>query len=117
MNRTDDASKFLCDVKTGAHWPLQEELGGKSAFCPSGIRCRGGVNFALGFMWNAGTCRFNVKGETQAGNPCKSLSTDVKHRGGTIRSSDESSVMGVERRGRVVQYCFRSQLHFAGGAQ
>ena len=62
----------------------------------SGIRCLGGVNFAQGFMWNAGTSRFNAKGEVQVGNPHKSESTDVKNWGGTTRSSDEASVMEVE---------------------
>jgi hypothetical protein len=31
-------------------------------------------------------------------------STDAGHRGGTIRSSEEGSVMGPERRGRVIQF-------------
>lgn len=33
----------------------------------------------------------------------KDLSTDAEHRGGAIRSSDEGSVMGLERRDCVVQ--------------
>jgi hypothetical protein len=32
----------------------------------------------------------------------KDLSTDAEHRGGATRSSDEGSVMGLERRGCVV---------------
>jgi len=31
-------------------------------------------------------------------------STDAEHRGGTVRSSDEASVMGVERRGCVIWF-------------
>jgi RNA-directed DNA polymerase len=34
--------------------------------------------------------------------PHKSESIDAKHRGGVIRSSDEVSVMGMERRGYIV---------------
>jgi len=30
--------------------------------------------------------------------------TDAEHRGGTARSSDEASVMEVERRGCVIQF-------------
>ena len=33
----------------------------------------------------------------------KDLSTDARHRGGLVRSSDEASVMDVERRGQIVQ--------------
>jgi hypothetical protein len=41
-----------------------------------------------------------VKGAGQAGGPCKS--TKAEHRGGAARSSEEGSVMGLER--RVVQW-------------
>ena len=69
------------------------------------------MTFTQAFVWNAGTCRFNVKGEVQVRDPHKNESTDVKNRGGTTRSSDEASVMGVERRGRVVQFvCWINHL-------
>ncbi|WP_112109558.1 hypothetical protein, partial [Mesotoga sp. Brook.08.YT.4.2.5.4.] len=32
-------------------------------------------------------------------------STDARFRGGTVRSSDEAPVMGVERRDCVIQFC------------
>jgi len=64
-----------------------------------------GVNFTWAFVWNVGTCRFSVKGETQMGNPHESESTDLKNGDGTTRSSDEAAVMEVERRGRVVWCC------------
>lgn len=35
--------------------------------------------------------------------PHKDLSTDAEHRGGATCSSDEGSVMDVERRGCIVQ--------------
>ena len=60
-------------------------------------------------MWNTGTCRFNIKGKIQMGDPHENESTDVKNRDGTTRISDEASVMEVERRGRVVQYCLLDQ--------
>jgi RNA-directed DNA polymerase len=35
--------------------------------------------------------------------PHKCQSTDAEHRGGATRSSDEDPVMGLERRGSIVQ--------------
>jgi len=52
----------------------------------------------LVFVWNVGTCRSNAKGEIQVETP-QDESTDAEHRGGLPRSSDEASVMEVERRG------------------
>ena len=66
-------------------------------------------------MWNAGTCRFSAKGEVQMGNPHENESTNMKNRGGMTRSSDESSVMEVERRGRVVWCCSWDQPLLVGG--
>ena len=47
---------------------------------------------------NVRTCRSDVKGAGQAGGPRKTLSTEAEHRGGVARSSEEGSVMGLERR-------------------
>ena len=57
---------------------------------------------------NVGTCRPDAKGEAQANSLCESQSTDAGHRGGGARSRDEGSVMGLDRRGVVVQQCYRS---------
>ncbi len=54
-------------------------------------------------MWNAGTCRPDAKGEIQIGGPYEDESTDAGHRGGATRSSGEGPVMGLERRGCIVQ--------------
>ncbi|TDB45333.1 hypothetical protein C5468_21390 [Photorhabdus luminescens subsp. mexicana] len=35
--------------------------------------------------------------------PRKDLSTDARHRGGAVRSSEKDPVMGLERRGCIVQ--------------
>ena len=48
------------------------------------------------------TCRSDVKGEAQVEAP-RGESTKAEHRGGSARSSDEVSVMEMERRGRHVQ--------------
>jgi hypothetical protein len=58
------------------------------------------------WVWNAGTCRADAKGEAQAGSPRKRLGTDAGHRGGVARSRGESSVMEPDRRGVVVR-CYR----------
>lgn len=42
-------------------------------------------------------------GRSPSGRNRKGESTDARHRGGPARSSDEGSVMGLERRGRAVQ--------------
>lgn len=49
-------------------------------------------------MWNMGTCRLNVNGEIQVLQH-KNESTDVRHRGGSARSSGEETVMVLEQRG------------------
>ena len=94
------------DVKTGGVSLPRDQSGRRTADCPDGIRHEGGVNLVQALVWNMGTCRLDVKGEVQVGSPHKNQSTDARHRGGAARSSDESSVMGLERRGGVIQSCF-----------
>jgi len=72
--------------------------GGALESGPSGIRLGGGVNPDQALLWNAGTCRFAVKGEAQAGDPRKSKSTDVGHRDGAVHSREEGSVTELDRR-------------------
>jgi hypothetical protein len=47
--------------------------------------------------------RLTGYGRIPSGRNRKDKSTDAGHRGGSARSSDEGSVMGLERRGRAVQ--------------
>ena len=56
------------------------------------------MNSEQALVRNMRTCRPDVKGEADVENP-QSKSTDAGHRGGSARSSDEISVMGMERRG------------------
>ena len=52
-----------------------------------GVRCRGCMILIQAFMWNVGTCWFNVKGR---GSECyRTANTNVNQRGGVIRSSEE----------------------------
>ena len=60
------------------------------------------MNLSLALVWNVGTCRPGVKGETQVGGPHESESTDTGHGGGLTRSSLEVSVMEMERRGWII---------------
>ena len=53
-------------------------------------------------VWNVGTCRPDVKGETQVRGPHEGESTDAGHRGGPTRISVEVSVMEMERRGWII---------------
>lgn len=57
----------------------------KPVYGLSGVRRRGCMNLIQAFVWNVGTCWFN-------------LNIKVIQRGGAIRSSDEAAVMAVERR-------------------
>ena len=66
---------------------------------PSGTRLGGGVNPDQALLRNAGTCRHDAKGETQAASRRKGLSTEAWHRGGDVRSRKEGPVMGLDRRG------------------
>ena len=61
------------------------------------------MNLDQALVWNVGTCRPDAKGETQVGSTHEGESTDAGHRGGPTRTSDEVSVMGMERRGYIVQ--------------
>ena len=76
---------------------------GEPADCPSGVRHKSGVTLIQALVWNVGTCRPDGKGETQMRRPHKGESTDAGHRGGAVRSREEGSVMGLDRRDCVVQ--------------
>ena len=53
-------------------------------------------------MRNMGTCRPDAKGSPKREGPARGRGTKAGHRGGVTRSSEESSVMGRERRGDVI---------------
>jgi hypothetical protein len=95
--------KVQDDVETGGNSLTRDEPGGRPDYCPGGIRHEGGVTLNQAAVWNAGTCRPDVKGETQMGGPHEGENTEAGHRGGAIRSSVEGPVMGLERRDCIVQ--------------
>src|SRR5260221_12987758 len=73
--------------------------------CPSGIRHVDGAKLNQALVWNVRTCRSDAKGEVSSGSNCEAESTDAPERGGLPRSSDEASVMLVERRGQAIAIC------------
>src|SRR5262247_4789104 len=76
---------------------------GKPEGRSSGIRHVGGAKLNLALVRNVRTCRTDAKGEVSSGQNREDESTDAEHRGGVARSRDEGSVMGLDRRGCVVQ--------------
>ena len=80
------------------------------AYCSIDVRHEGGVTLTQALVRNVGTCRPVAKGEAQADSLRKSESTDAGHRGGVVRSRAEGSVMGLDRRGVVVQLCSAGNL-------
>jgi hypothetical protein len=76
---------------------------GEPADCPTGVRHEGGVTLRQASIRNTGTCHPDVKGETQAVSRREGLSTDAGYRGGDACSRDEGPVMGLDRRGVVIQ--------------
>ena len=72
------------------------------------------MNLNQALVWNMGTCRPDVKGETQVRGPHKGESTDAGHRDGLTRSSVEVSVMEMERRGWIIWPCFFGQPEMGG---
>jgi hypothetical protein len=78
------------------------------------------VSLVRALVRNVGTCRpAPAGGQWRQHRPAvaggrespkrlirEGLRTDAGHRGGPDRSSDEGSVMGLERRGRVILACW-----------
>lgn len=91
------------DVETegGGHFGISE--GGVLKTGPCGVRLEGGVTLDQALSRNVGTCRFDAKGASRAGDPRQALSTDAKHRGRAVRSREEGVVMMLDRRGCGVQ--------------
>ncbi len=89
------------DIKTRGRKYLWEEPIGNPAYWVGGVRRRGGVISIRARLWNCGNSERDAKGDGQA-KQSKALSTDARTEDGPTRSSVEASVMGAERRGRVV---------------
>ena len=57
------------EVKTELLYRVQDRVWERPAYCPSGLRCKGGVTLIQAFAWDLGTCRFDDKGEAQVEDP------------------------------------------------
>jgi hypothetical protein len=89
----------------------------------------GGASVIWALVRNSGTCRPDEMTGQWSGlglrlvvwseNPkqriCEGESSDAGHRGGPSRSSGEGSVIGLERRGRVVLAGFQINRGDVGG--
>jgi len=56
-----------------------------------------------GFSSEQENLSLRCEGKTSSSGHCKGESTDARHGGGTLRSSDEVPVMGMERRERIIR--------------
>lgn len=86
----DDVSKADRRCRNYANRRAWDKTGGQSGYWPVGIRHIDGMNMTWALVRNMGTCRCDVKGETQVSDPHQCESTDAQHRGGRLRSSDEA---------------------------
>lgn len=103
VNRRCRAETYSDGVETGMEWLARDKGRGEPAECSTGARHKGGVTLVQASVRNGGTCRPDAKGEAQADSLRKGQSTDAGHRGGDVRSRAEGPVMGLDRRGVVVQ--------------
>ena len=89
------------DVKTGRQSLAREQFWGYplTARAASGVKVAS-VRFRL--VQATGEPVASMLREPSKWKPHKDLSTDARHRGGPTRSSEEGSVMGLERRGWIV---------------
>ena len=94
LNRRRNRDLDFCPASKG--WAMPADG-------PTGVRHEGGVTSRQASVRNAGTCRSDAKGETQAVSSREGLSTDAGHRGGDARSRVDGPVMGSDRRGVVIQ--------------
>jgi hypothetical protein len=72
------------------------------AYWPCDVRHRGSASSVRAPTLNCGNLRSRCEGKGTSAKR-EAESTDARSRGGATRSSDEVSVMGMERRGRVIR--------------
>ena len=98
----DDASlaRNYCQNRSRMDTPGQ--VWRQPAYCPDGSRCIGGMSYKQALVWNMGTCSAMQREKTSSRCAVR-MNTDVLVRGGVARSSVEVPVMGMERRGDVIE--------------
>ena len=93
-NESDDVKSVLCKryaISPAGVWGLA----GRHPVCRQHER-------NAGFGMERGNLSSRCEGSGVKQRHCERLSTDARHRGRWLRSSDEAPVIGVERRGPVV---------------
>jgi len=90
------------DVKTRGQSLFWDQFGENLFIAQAASGGRDGVNSIQALVWNVGTC-VSMRREQLKRTTRESLSTEAGHRGGVACSSDEDSVMGLERRRDTVQ--------------
>jgi hypothetical protein len=95
-------------------WLTWDESGRYPVYWPDGDRYIAGRNLAQASLWNLGTCTLMLR-ENSKWWTHKDESIDAMYRGGTIRSSDEVPVMGMERRDCIIRFWTAVNLGNKGG--
>jgi hypothetical protein len=88
-------SKLRSDVASGSVWR-------KPVYWPDDVRHRGGVILVWALALNCGNLRWRCKGKGTS-KKSEAENTKAPSRDGAICSSEESLVMRLERRDRVIQ--------------
>ena len=88
-------SKPGLDVIPGSAWRAP-------VYWPCGVRHRGSASSVQALALNCGNLRTRWQGKSTS-IICEADSTDARSRDGAIRSSDEVTVMVMERRDRVIE--------------
>lgn len=100
MNESESLMTYrnkLGVVKTRKDHIFWDESAGSLNCCAGDNRYEGGMISIQALTWNVGTCRCNDKGKSQMDKTIR-MNTNVQHRGGIFRSSDEVFVTNMERR-------------------
>jgi hypothetical protein len=58
-------------IETGLRYQVRDRVWGKPFYCPDGGWQKGGASLVQAYMWNVGTWRSDVKGETQEEEPAR----------------------------------------------
>jgi hypothetical protein len=99
---SDDASLERKRCQNRGRLDTPGQVWRQPAYCPDGSRCIGGMSYKQALVWNMGTCSAMQREKTSSRLAVR-MNTDVLGRGGVARSSFEGSVMGLERRGNVIE--------------
>jgi hypothetical protein len=101
---TDEVSKHPKKTSKLGAYLTPGQAQGEPAYCLGGVRHRGGVTLVQALGWNVGTCRPDVKGETQVERPTR---VRVPRRG---TGAEQPVVARKSRNGDGAKGLYRSAL-------